>query len=301
MAGALGGVEIGGTNVRCVIADGPDAIHAATTVPTTTPDETFARVLAFFRVRAAGVPLRALGVASFGPLDLDERSPTFGSIRATPKPGWSSVDILGGLGTPLGVPSSLDTDVNGAAIAEHRWGAARGVGTLVYITVGTGIGGGGMIDGRAMHGLVHPEMGHMRVPHDRDLDPFPGACPFHGDCLEGLASGPALAARWGVAPESLGSDHQAWDLEARYLAIAIVNVIAVMSPERIVIGGGVMHQPTLLVRIRSHVARLLAGYTPSSAIRSMDAYIVSPALGDRAGVLGAIALADAMAGAIVTR
>jgi fructokinase len=284
----VGAIELGGSKVVCAVGRGTGEVGAEAVMPTATPARTLADAIAFFRAQGA---LGAIGIAAFGPLDLDPRSPTFGSITDTPKPGWSWTDLVGPFRRGLGVPVALETDVNGAALGEHRWGAGRGAATLVYVTVGTGIGGGSLIDGRPMHGLGHPEMGHMRVPHDRGADPFAGLCPFHGDCLEGLASGPALAARWSAPAESLPPDHPAWPLEARYLALGLVNVIAVLSPERIVIGGGVMRGPRLLPRLRAEVTALLAGYAPSATIGDIDRYIVLPALGARSGVLGALALA----------
>jgi fructokinase len=287
----FGGVEAGGTKFVCAIGTGPDDVRARAVIPTTAPGETMAAAVEFFASHA-GVPVAAIGIASFGPIDLDPRSPTFGCITTTPKRGWSDTDVVGPFRARLSVPVGFDTDVNGAAVAEHRWGAARGLGTVVYLTVGTGIGGGALVGGRPVHGLVHPEMGHVRVPRDPAVDPFPGACPFHGDCLEGLASGPAMEARWGARSETLAADHPAWDLEARYLALGIVNVIAVLSPERVVLGGGVMRAAGLLPRIRRHVLDALAGYVRAPAIvDDIDRYIVPAALGDRAGVLGALALA----------
>jgi fructokinase len=288
----VGGIELGGSKVVCAVGSGSDDMRAETVIATSTPAETIAGAIAFFHAQGA---LGAIGIAAFGPLDLDPRSPTFGSITDTPKPGWSRVDLVGPFRRALGVPVGIDTDVNGAALGEHRWGAARDVATFVYVTVGTGIGGGGLVDGRPMHGLVHPEMGHMRVPHDGRTDPFAGLCPFHGDCLEGLAAGPAIAARWNRPAESLPPDHPAWPLEARYLALGLINVISVISPERVVLGGGVMRQPRLLPLIRADLMACLGGYAPSAAIGDIDRYLVAPSLGARSGVLGALALArDAM-------
>ena len=247
--------------------------------------------MAFFREHPTRVA--AVGVASFGPVDLDPRSPSFGFITATPKPRWAHTDVAGPFREALDVPVAFDTDVNGAALGEHRWGAGGGVDPLVYVTVGTGIGGGGLVNGRLLHGLVHPEMGHLRLPHDRVADPFHGACPYHGDCLDGLASGRALRERWGASPETLPPDHPAWPLEAEYLALGLVAIIGVLSPQRIVLGGGVMQQPTLLPRVRRRVVELLAGYVRAAAVvDDIEHYIVPPALGERAGVLGALALAD---------
>lgn len=293
MASLVGGLEAGGTKFVCAVGTGPDDIRAEARFATTTPEQTIRRAVEFFTEVAARTPLAAIGIASFGPLDLDRRSATFGFITTTPKAGWQDVDLVSPLAA-LGAVVAIDTDVNAAALAEHRWGAARGAGSAVYVTVGSGIGGGAVIDGRPVHGLVHPEMGHLRLPHDRARDPFPGTCPHHGDCWEGLASGPALAARWGQPAETLPDDHPAWDLEAHYLALGLANVILTLSPERVVLGGGVMARPGLAALVRQKLGDLVGGYlrTPMLAAR-IDDYVVPPALGDRAGVLGALALAGA--------
>ena len=276
-----GGLETGGSKVVCAVGRGPDVVAEAR-IATTTPAETLGRVIEFFHGHA---PITALGIASFGPVDLDPRSPTYGHITTTPKPGWTNTDVVGPLRRALGVPVAFDTDVNAAALAEQRWGAARDAGSVVYVTVGTGIGGGAVVNGRPVHGLVHPEMGHARIPHDGAADPFAGACPHHGDCWEGLAAAPAITARWGQPPERLPDDHPAWPLEARYLALGLVNMILTLSPERVILGGGVMSRAGLLERVRTEVGDLLAGY-----VRGAD--IVAPALGNRSGVLGALALAS---------
>jgi fructokinase len=292
----VGAVEAGGTKFVCAVGTAPDDVRAQARFATTTPAATIARAVTFFTEQAARAPLAALGVAGFGPLDLDPRSPTFGFVTTTPKAGWRHVDLVGPLRRALGVAVAVDTDVNAAALAEHRWGAGRDLATLVYVTVGTGIGGGVVVNGRPLHGLVHPEMGHVRLPRDPGRDPFAGICPAHGDCWEGLATGPAIAARWGAPPETLPDDHPAWALEAHYLALGLVNVILVLSPERIVLGGGVMARAGLFPMIRAEVAALLAGYVASPALgRDLDRYIVPPALGERAGFLGALALAQTAA------
>jgi fructokinase len=283
-----GALEAGGTKIVCAVGTGPGDIRAETSLPTTAPAETIAAALAFFAARS---PLAALGIAAFGPLDLDPVSPTWGFVTTTPKPGWAGTDLAGPFRRALGVSVGFDTDVNGAALAEHRWGAGQGADPFVYLTVGTGVGGGALVHGRIVHGLVHPEMGHLRVPRE-PTDRFPGACPFHGDCLEGLASGVAIARRWGAPAETLPADHPAWDLEARYLALGLVAIIAVLSPRRLCVGGGVMAAAHLLPRLRRDVVALLGGYVDAAALRGgIDDYIVAPALGDRAGVLGALALA----------
>ncbi|HNR30283.1 MAG TPA: ROK family protein [Candidatus Hydrogenedentes bacterium] len=288
------GMEAGGTKFVCAVASGPDTMLAETRFPTTTPDETISRAIAFLREqRAAHGEIAAVGIASFGPVDPNPASPTFGYITTTPKPGWAHVDLAGPVREALGVPVAFDTDVNGAALAEARWGAARGLDTFVYLTVGTGIGGGAMVNGKLLHGLMHPEMGHVFVPHDRARDPFPGICPYHADCLEGLASGPALEARCGRPADTLPPEHPAWELEADYLAHGLVPQIYILSPQRIILGGGVMDQAHLLPRIRERVLRLLNNYIRQPTLmEDIDGFLVSPGLGNRAGVLGAIALAQ---------
>jgi fructokinase len=291
MARLVGGLEAGGSKFVCAVGSGPDDVRAQTRFATTTPAATIRRAVEFFAEAATRRPLAGIGIASFGPLDLDRRSTTFGAITTTPKPGWQDVDLVAPLAA-LGVAVAIDTDVNAAALAEHRWGAARGVGSAVYVTVGSGIGGGAVIHGRPVHGLVHPEMGHLRLPVDRARDPFPGTCPHHGDCWEGLASGPALAARWGQPPETLPDEHPAWELEAHYLALGLASVVLTLSPERVVLGGGVMARRRLYGAVRQKLAGLLGGYLRTPMLGAdVDSYVVPPALGDRAGVLGALALA----------
>jgi fructokinase len=288
----LGGIETGGSKWVCAVGTGPDDLRAAETVPTTTPAETIGRAVAFFEREG---PVDAIGIGSFGPVDGKPSSPSWGHITTTPKPGWANTDVGQEVHRRLSVPVAFDTDVNAAALGEQRWGAAQGLDTFCYITIGTGIGGGGMARGNLLHGLLHPEFGHLRIPHDTVADPFPGVCPFHGDCWEGLAAGPALEARWGRAPEELSGRDDVWDLEARYVALGLVSVICVLSPQRIVLGGGVGTAPGLLERVRPQVAGLLNGYLDSPALGAeIDGYIVPPALGAKAGVLGAIALAAAL-------
>jgi len=278
----LGGIEAGGSKFVCAAGSGPGDAEFAE-FPTTTPQETIGRVIDFFRT---GQPVAAIGIASFGPIDPNPESPTFGYITSTPKLDWRNFDFAGAVRGPLGTPIAFDTDVNAAALAEARWGAARGLRSFLYVTVGTGLGGGAFIDGRLLHGRLHPEMGHIRIPHDLARDPFPGNCPYHGDCLEGLAAGPAIQARWGQPAHLLPGGHRAWDLEAEYLALGILSWTCTLSPERIVLGGGVMLRAELFPKVRVRVAELLNGYLEPPEI-------VPPELGTRAGVLGAIALADA--------
>lgn len=287
-----GGIEAGGTKFVCAVGSGPDDIRAEIRFPTTTPAETIGRAIAFFHEQAQRWPLAAVGIAAFGPVELHPGSPSFGFITTTPKPGWANTDLAGEVGRALRLPVGFDTDVNGAALGEHRWGAGRGLDTFLYLTIGTGIGGGGMARGQLLAGLVHPEMGHIRLPRDPAIDPFPGACPYHGDCLEGLASGPALRARWGQPAETLPDEHPAWDLQAHYLALALNNFICTLSPQRIIVGGGVMSRPVMFPLLRAKVQALLNGYVQHPALLSqIENYIVPPALGNRAGVLGAMTLA----------
>lgn len=278
-----GGIETGGSKWRCAIGTGPDDLRATETIPTTTPEETINRAIAFFDREG---PVVAIGIGSFGPVDQKLTSATWGHITSTPKPGWAYTDIGQEVRRRLAVPVAFDTDVNAAALGEHRWGAAQGLDTFCYITVGTGIGGGGIAGGKLLHGLVHPEFGHMRIPHDRRRDSFDGICPYHGDCWEGLASGRAIEARWGRAAVDLEGDEAVWALEAHYLALGLVSVICVLSPERILLGGGVMNQAGLLSRTNGEVSRLMNGYLDHATD------ITAPELGSWSGVLGAIALAE---------
>ena len=278
-----GGIETGGTKWECAIGTGPDDLRATSTIPTTTPEETIGRVVAFFEREG---PVAAIGIGSFGPIDQKPGSATWGHITSTPKPGWAHTDVGGEIGRRLSVPVAFDTDVNAAALGEHRWGSAQGLDTFCYITIGTGIGGGGMAGGRLLRGLAHPEFGHMRIPHDRARDPFEGACPYHGDCWEGLASGQAIEARWGRPADELDGDEAVWMLQAHYLALGLVSVICVLSPERILLGGGVMRRPGLLPLVHREVEGLMNGYQETATI-------MLPALAPHSGVLGAIALAEA--------
>ncbi len=294
----VGGIEAGGTKFVCAVGSGPDDIRAEARFPTTTPDETIGRAVAFFREQATrfGPPV-AIGIAAFGPVDPNPASPTFGYVTSTPKPGWANTNLAAAIRDAFGVPVGFDTDVNIAGLGEWRWGAVQGLENFIYLTIGTGIGGGGMVNGRLMHGLVHPEMGHIPLAHDRLADPYSGRCPFHGNCLEGMAAGPAIGERWGRPAVELPADHPAWELEAHYLALALQTFICTLSPERIIMGGGVMEQPQLFPLVRRKVGAYLNGYVQSPAIlEHIDDYIVPPALGNRAGVLGAIALGQMTAG-----
>lgn len=289
------GVEMGGTKCVCLLATGPDDIRDEVRIPTTTPAETLAAIEAVLTRWQAQSSLRAIGVASFGPLDLDPASPLYGTLVNTPKPGWTGANLLAGL-TRFGVPVALDTDVNGAALAEGLWGGARGLDSYTYVTVGTGIGVGSIVRGLAVRGLGHSEAGHLRIPRLPGRS-WPGACPFHGDCAEGLASGPAIQAQAGVPAEELPQADAIWEEVVQALATLMHNLVLTTAPQRILIGGGVVSgQPFLLPRLRRALVASLNGYGMAPAIvADIDSFIDAPGLGTSAGPLGAIALALAVA------
>jgi fructokinase len=279
--GLFGAVEAGGTKFVVGVGTCPENF-VIKQIATTSPEATVAAAISWFQERR----VTALGIGSFGPVDLNRGSARWGYITSTPKVGWRNYDLAGAFGRGLGVPVCFDTDVNAAILGEARWGAARDVSNCLYLTIGTGIGGGAILGGRILHGLTHPEMGHVRIPHDVARDPFRGVCPYHGNCLEGLACGPALEARWGVKSAELPADHPAWILEAEYLAYGIANFVCTLSPERVLLGGGVMKQAHLYGMVRTELARVLADY-----VQELPA-IMSPQLGNLSGVLGALALAE---------
>jgi fructokinase len=287
-----GGIEAGGTKFVCVVASGPGQIADEIRYRTSTPEETLGRAVQFFQSFVRSRQVRAIGVGAFGPLDLNPDSPTYGFITATPKPGWSQADVLGTLERALEIKIALDTDVNVAALGESQWGASRGYDPSLYLTIGTGIGGGYIKDGRSLVGMLHPEMGHLRIPHNRELDPFPGICPFHEDCFEGLASGPAIEKRLGVSGAMVPENDPFWNIEVDYIACALMNYILTLSPKKIILGGGVMQREFLFPRVRWRVRELLNGYVSSkSLLENIEDYIVPPGLGNQSGSLGAIALA----------
>jgi fructokinase len=282
--GRYGLIEAGGTKFVLGVASADRQIHASTQIPTTTPAETIAAMLDWLDQHG---PFAAIGLATFGPVELDRHSPSWGHILNTPKPGWSHSDLAGPLAGRFACPVAVDTDVNGAALAESLWGAGQGHDVVVYFTIGTGVGGGAVIRGQTLRGEGHPEMGHIRLPRHPDDLAFAGCCPFHGDCLEGLASGPAIIARWGKSLSELESDHPAHSIIAWYLAQTAVTMQAIFEPGRIIFGGGVMATPNLIGRVAKQADELGAGYFRSNALQS----IVRPGLGDQAGLLGALALA----------
>jgi fructokinase len=307
-----GGIEAGGSKFICAVGTSPTDLLCKR-IETTTPQQTIEEVVAFFKpytVRDATRRVMAIGIASFGPLDLNKQSSRYGYITNTPKPGWKNINLAGLIKEAINVPVGIDTDVNGAALGEQAWGAARGLKTFVYVTIGTGIGGGGIVNGEMMHGLVHPEMGHLRIPLDPEDKPgFQGSCEFHKcdsrkgyGCWEGLASGAAMQKRWGKRPEDIRENDKiyelAWNLEANYIAIGTYDLICTLSPQRIILGGGIMHHPGLLETVQIKVEKLLNKYV--SALDSTEKirnYLVHPVLKDTtsdtglSGVLGAIVMA----------
>ena len=297
----FGGVELGGTKVICVVGSGPDRILDVQRGATTSPEQTLgwavAQLQAYERLHGS---LTAIGIASFGPIDLRTKTDTAGRILNTPKPNWANVDVVAPFRQAFDVSIGVASDVEGAALAEGVAGAARDVGTFVYLTVGTGVGAGVMVDGAFMRGLLHAEMGHVAVPRQPG-DAYEGGCPFHGDCLEGLASGPAIAARWGQSADKLtdARREEAMELEAAYLAAGLRAIVYAFSPERIVIGGGVGLAPGLIPRLRDRLGSELAGY-PGLPEYARPDFVVAAGLGDRAGPAGALALAQGASGVMVS-
>ena len=287
-----GGIEAGGTKFVCCVASGPDQVVEEIRFATTTPEETLRKTVQFFEGYASAGQIKTIGVGCFGPLDLNPQSATYGFITATPKPHWSHTDVRGTLQRGLHVNIAFDMDVNVAAVGEYIWGDSRGCDPSLYLTIGTGIGGGYIKDGKPLIGLLNLEMGHIRIPHNRELDPFEGSCPFHRDCFEGLASGPAIEKRLGKAGSMIPEHDPFWDIEADYIASALMNYILTLSPQKIILGGGVMQREFLFPKLRNRVRELLNGYVSSKTLlEHMDEYIVPPGLGNQSGSMGAIALA----------
>ena len=282
----IAAVEAGGTKFICGLGTEDGKIIDRINIPTTTPEETMKQVIEYFKDKEFDV----MGVGSFGPIDPVKESATYGYITKTPKPYWSDYNIIGELKKHFDVPMEFDTDVNGAALAESWWGSGNGLKNVMYITVGTGIGAGAVVDGKMLQGLTHPEMGHIFLKRHKD-DNYAGKCPFHKDCLEGLASGPAIEDRWGKKGVALADDELVWEMEAYYLAQGLINYILILSPQKIIMGGGVMKQQQLFPLIRKNVQKFLNGYVHKKEIlEDIDDYIVYPGLGDEAGFIGSIAL-----------
>ncbi len=284
----LGAIEAGGTKMICALGREDGSVLESVSIPTTEPARCMPQILEFFQGRG----IDALGVGCFGLLDLDRNSQTYGCITTTPKLRWRNYPIMRCLQDALGVPVGIDTDVNAAALAEATWGCSRGLGCSIYITVGTGIGVGIIVDGKPHHGMIHPECGHIPVNRRSDDPMVRGVCPYHGSCLEGLACGPAIESRWGRSPAELADCEAVWALEAYYLGQALCSYIYTISPERIVLGGGVMNQQQLLPLIRAEVNRQLGGYIKGKGLNDLDSYIVSSSLGGRLGIMGCLRLAE---------
>ncbi|MBJ6360531.1 ROK family protein [Paenibacillus sp. GCM10012307] len=282
----IGAVEAGGTKFVCGIGDENGAVEDRISFPTEQPEKTLQQVIDYFQ----GKQVEAIGVGTFGPINIDPSSPEYGFVTTTPKPGWSGYDFLGTLKKAFQVPFGWDTDVNAAAFGEATWGAAKGLDSCVYYTIGTGVGMGVYSEGKLVHGLIHPEGGHVPVRRHPE-DTYEGFCPYHGDCLEGVAAGPALEKRWNVKGSELAADHPAWPMEAFYIGQAVTSAILMLSPKKVILGGGVMHQLQLFPMIREEVRRNLNGYVSHPAVQDeIDSYIVPPGLGDNAGLCGSLAL-----------
>jgi len=290
----FGAVELGGTKTFVVIAEDKKNIISRHLFPTLSPKDTMENIATFFKNKSVELKLniQKLGVGCFGPLDLNKDSALYGSITSTPKKGWEYFNIKRQLENALNVPVKIDTDVNASALGEYNHVYNSNINNFAYITIGTGIGGGFIINRQLVHGLVHPEFGHIRIPHNKKKDPFPGICPYHQDCLEGLASGPAITERWHQPSNSIPKDHVAWKLEAEYLSHAITNLICTISPELIVLGGGVMHQYQLFGLIHTKTKMVLNQYIKSKFIQEhIEEYIIPPRLHDDSGIMGALILA----------
>ena len=283
----FGALEAGGTKMVCAIGDENGSILERVSIPTGTPETTMPPMIEFFKNKG----ILALGIGCFGPVDLDKNSPTYGYITSTPKLAWQNFPIVAEFEKALGIPVGFDTDVNGSALGEATWGCTRDVKNSIYITIGTGVGVGVIADGKPYHGMIHPEGGHILLGR-HPKDPMVGSfCPFHENCMEGLAAGPALEKRWGVKGAELSDRPEVWELEAYYIGQAITNYIMMLSPERIIVGGGVMHQPCLLSMIRKEVAKQMNGYIRGKGMEDLDTYIVGVSLNDNQGAMGAIKLA----------
>lgn len=282
----IGAIEAGGTKMVCGIGNENGELLDRISIPTTDPDTTLTKIIEYFKDK----DIKALGIGSFGPVDLNPKSETYGYITSTPKPGWKNTNIVGTFKKALNVPVGIDTDVNGAIYGEVTYGAAKGVDSAIYITIGTGVGVGVYYEGKLMHGLVHPEAGHillMRHPQDK----YKGKCPYHDNCMEGLASGPAIEERFGKPGIELADRPEVWELESYYIALAITNYILCYSPQKIILWGGVMHQENMFSMIRTKVKEMLGGYVASDIFEGdLSDYIIAPGLGENPGILGALKL-----------
>ena len=281
----LGALEAGGTKMVCAIGDESGKIYEQVSIPTERPEITMPRLISYFEERK----IEALGIGCFGPIDPDKKSETYGYITSTPKLAWADYNIVGTMEKSLMIPVGFDTDVNGSVLGEVTFGQAKGKKCVVYVTIGTGVGAGIYIEGKLLHGMLHPEAGHILLTQRQD-DTYEGTCPYHKTCLEGLAAGPAIEARWGRKAVELKDDARVWDLEAYYIAQAIVNYILILSPQMIILGGGVMHQEQLFPKIRSYVKKMMNGYIKTKEMADLDHYIVPASLHDDQGIMGALEL-----------
>ena len=281
----LGALEAGGTKMVCAIGDESGKIYEQVSIPTETPEITMPKLISYFEERK----IEALGIGCFGPIDPDKKSETYGYITSTPKLAWADYNIVGTMEKTLMIPVGFDTDVNGSVLGEVTFGQAKGKKCVVYVTIGTGVGAGIYIEGKLLHGMLHPEAGHILLTQRQD-DTYEGTCPYHKTCLEGLAAGPAIEARWGRKAVELKDDARVWDLEAYYIAQAIVNYILILSPQMIILGGGVMHQEQLFPKIRSYVKKMMNGYIKTKEMADLDHYIVTASLHDDQGIMGALEL-----------
>ena len=282
----LGALEAGGTKMVCAIGDETGKVIDRISLPTETPEITIPKMVEYFKQ----YPIEALGIGSFGPVDLNPASPTYGHITSTPKLAWKDFDFVTAMKDALNVPVGFDTDVNSSALGEATFGCMKGVENGIYITIGTGVGVGILTNGKLLHGMLHPEAGHILLPRHAS-DPYTGKCPYHKDCFEGLAAGPAIEARYGKKAFELADCEDVWELEAFYIAEALSTYILILSPEKIVLGGGVMHQEQLFPLIRKQVKTLLAGYINTKQLDDIDNYIVPPSLNDNQGIMGCLELA----------
>ena len=281
----LGALEAGGTKMVCAIGNEYGEISEQISIPTETPEITIPKLISFYQDKG----ISALGIGCFGPIELNRNAAAYGYITTTPKLAWQQYDIVGAFKRALGVPVGFDTDVNASALGEHTWGIGKGLDSCIYITIGTGIGVGVIADGRLLHGMLHPEGGHILL-HKLPEDTYKGFCPFHENCFEGLAAGPAVEGRWGRKAINLAEDRKVWEMEAEYIAQALVNYTCILSPQRIILGGGIMHQTQLLPMIRERFAQLLNGYLKTKELEDLDSFIVLQSLHDKQGIMGALKL-----------
>ena len=282
----LGALEAGGTKMVCAIGNEHGEIFERVSIPTETPEITMPKLIDYFKDKE----IEALGIGCFGPIDLNRKSETYGYITTTPQRKWANFNIVGAFKEALGVPVGFDTDVNGSALGEATWGITKGLENSVYFTIGTGVGAGIISNGRLLHGMLHPEGGHVLLAKHPE-DTYAGKCPYHRNCLEGLAAGPAIEERWGKKGIELADRKEVWEMEAFYIGQAIVDYIVILSPQRIILGGGVMHQEHMMPLVREEVKRQLNGYIQTKELEDLDSYIVLPSLNDNQGIMGALKLA----------